>query len=229
MGLGQKFGAEAEDVRGLLRDTQNAARKLGICFHVGSQAMDPEDFEHAIRQAHAIAVDGGVEVTILDVGGGLPVQYPGMEPRPLPEFFERIHQTRLSLPLFREAELWIEPGRALSARFNSIISHVEAVKGQKLHIDNGLYGDLHDPARYAWPLEAVLLRDISDGDGEDLGEFSFYGPSCDGDDFIQGPFQFPKDIKVGDAIWFKTVGAYGPALRSRFNGCHIEVEEYLIE
>jgi ornithine decarboxylase len=226
LSMSRKFGATAEEAVSLLRTARTQVRNLGICFHVGSQSMDPEGHRQGLLRAHKIALEAKVKIDMIGFGGGFPVVYPGMNPPPLSRYFDVIHSTLSELPLFREAQRWCEPGRALCAEYISIVARVEAVKGNSVYINNGLYGDLHDAARYNWPLDATLLCDLADP-GE-LGDFSLYGPTCDDDDFIPGPIRLPNTITPGDAIWFRTVGAYGPALRTKFNGCHVEVEEYLV-
>src|SRR3546814_2322526 len=48
--------------------------------------------------------------------------------------------------------------------------------------------------------------------------FSFYGPTCDDLDHMAGPFFLPADIKAGDFIEIGMLGAYGCAMRTKFNG-----------
>jgi ornithine decarboxylase len=48
--------------------------------------------------------------------------------------------------------------------------------------------------------------------------FSFYGPTCDDMDHMAGPFMLPADIAAGDYIEIGMLGAYGCAMRTKFNG-----------
>ncbi|MBU1464532.1 MAG: type III PLP-dependent enzyme, partial [Alphaproteobacteria bacterium] len=80
LSLASKFGAELGETRELLMATRQAADALGICFHVGSQAMSPQAYSDAIERVRAAIVDAAVTVDIIDVGGGFPSVYPGMEP-----------------------------------------------------------------------------------------------------------------------------------------------------
>ena len=56
----------------------------------------------------------------------------------------------------------------------------------------------------------------------DLGfaqeSFAFYGPTCDDADYMEGPFLLPADIAAGDYIEIGMLGAYGAAMRTKFNG-----------
>jgi ornithine decarboxylase len=51
-----------------------------------------------------------------------------------------------------------------------------------------------------------------------MEEFAFYGPTCDDADYMEGPSVLPADIKPGDYIEIGMLGAYGAAMRTRFNG-----------
>ena len=76
-------------------------------------------------------VDAAVTVDIVDVGGGFPSSYPGMEPPPLEAYFEVIHATFEALPISYSAELWCEPGRALCAEYASLLVRVEKRRGER--------------------------------------------------------------------------------------------------
>ena len=51
-----------------------------------------------------------------------------------------------------------------------------------------------------------------------LADFAFYGPTCDDADYMAGPFELPADIQAGDYIEIGMLGAYGTAMKTRFNG-----------
>jgi ornithine decarboxylase len=227
LSLASKFGAELGETRELLMATRQAADALGICFHVGSQAMSPQAYSDAIERVRAAIVDAAVTVDIIDVGGGFPSIYPGMEPVALENYFEAIHRGFESLPVSYSSELWCEPGRALSAEYSSIIVRVERRRGTELYINDGAYGALFDAAHIGWRFPVTLLRE--DESDEAMEGFSFYGPTCDDMDHMVGPFMLPADVKAGDYIEIGMLGAYGAAMRTGFNGftseSTIEVED----
>lgn len=216
LSLASKFGVEAEDSKELLIATRQLADGLGICFHVGSQAMSPQAYVHALERVRAAIVAAAVTVDIIDVGGGFPSVYPDMEPPALKQYFETIDRAYESLPISYSAELWCEPGRALSAEYSSLIVRVEKRRGTELYINDGAYGALFDAAHVGWRFPVKhLRRDASD---ETLTGFSFYGPTCDDMDHMAGPFYLPGDVMAGDYIEIGMLGAYGCAMRTKFNG-----------
>ncbi|OYY66201.1 type III PLP-dependent enzyme [Sphingomonas sp. 28-62-11] len=216
LSLASKFGAAPGETRELLLAARQAADALGICFHVGSQAMTPEAYAQAMERVRAAIVDAGVTVDVVDVGGGFPSSYPGMEPPPLERYFATIHRAFESLPISYSAELWAEPGRALCAEYSSIIVRVERRRGDELYINDGAYGALFDAAHIGWRFPVTLLRE-PDSNARDMA-FSFYGPTCDDMDHMAGPFMLPADIQAGDYIEIGMLGAYGSAMRTAFNG-----------
>ncbi len=216
LSLASKFGVAAEDAGPLLMATRQVADALGICFHVGSQAMSPQAYADALAQVRAAIVAAGVTVDIIDVGGGFPSIYPGMEPGALESYFEVIHRAYEALPISYSAELWCEPGRALSAEYASLLVRVEARKGDVLYINDGAYGALFDAAHVGWRFPVELVREMPSH--ARTIDFSFWGPTCDDMDFMRGPFALPADILAGDVIEIGMLGAYGCAMRTGFNG-----------
>ena len=221
--LAAKFGADPAELKALLMATRQASDALGICFHVGSQAMSPAAYADAMELVRNAIVEAAVTVDIVDVGGGFPSTYPGMEPPPLEAYFQVIHAAFEALPISYSAELWCEPGRALCAEYASLVVRVEKRRGNELYINDGAYGALFDAAHVGWRFPVALLRD-KPSRAKPVG-FSFYGPTCDDLDHMAGPFDLPADVGAGDYVEIGMLGAYGCAMRTRFNGFGIESVE----
>lgn len=220
LSLASKFGAEPSEVKTLLMAARQASDALGLCFHVGSQAMSPTAYAEAMHRVRDAIVEAAVTVDIVDVGGGFPSWYPGMEPPALEAYFEVIHRSFEDLPISYSAELWCEPGRALCAEYASVLVRVEKRRGNELYINDGAYGALFDAAHIGWRYPVKLVRD-EESDAKDMA-FSFYGPTCDDLDHMAGPFELPADVQAGDYIEVGMLGAYGCAMRTGFNGFGVE-------
>ena len=216
LSLGAKFGAAPDETKALLFAARQAADALGICFHVGSQTMSPSAYVQALGRVRNAIVEAAVTVDVIDVGGGFPSIYPGMEPAPLEAYFDAIHSAFEALPISYSAELWAEPGRALCAEYASLLVRVERRRGDQLYINDGAYGALFDAAHVGWRFPVQLVRE-GGSDTKDMA-FSFYGPTCDDIDHMAGPFSLPADIGPGDYIEIGMLGAYGCAMRTGFNG-----------
>jgi ornithine decarboxylase len=226
--LSGKFGVAAEGAAALLRRAADVAAHIGLCFHVGSQCLDPSAYERALALAGRVIAEARVELDSLDVGGGFPVSYPGVTPPDIELFFAAIKRGVAALDLPAKCRLWCEPGRALVAQGGSLVVQVEARRGDVLYINDGVYGSLSDAGVPAFRFPARLIRAevgpaaaddtvIDDTVGATTG-FAFYGPTCDSADFMAGPFELPSDVRVGDWIELGQLGAYGACLRTAFNG-----------
>ncbi|MEO0461547.1 MAG: type III PLP-dependent enzyme [Pseudomonadota bacterium] len=215
LSLASKFGCDLTEAPALLQEARQHCDWLGVCFHVGSQAMTPFAFVQALDRTRAAIAQASVVIDMVDVGGGFPSVYPGMEPPPLEDYFNLINQHFYALPIAYNAELWCEPGRALCAEYSSMIVQVTKRRGGELYINDGAYGALYDAAHVAWrfPVEA-----LEDDLIEPAQDFAFYGPTCDDADYMAGPFALPGDIQAGDYIEIGILGAYGAAMKTGFNG-----------
>src|SRR3546814_19720660 len=83
--------------------------------------MTPHAYGNALERVRAAIVAAAVTVDVVDVGGGFPSVYPGMEPTDLEHYFDTIHRGFESLPISYSAELWAEPGRALCAEYSNVL------------------------------------------------------------------------------------------------------------
>jgi len=213
MPLARKFGATASQAIPLLRQVRLIAERVGVCFHVGSQTMDPIAYSQALDRAQEVVVGSSVTVDVVDVGGGFPAAYPGMTPPALDDFARQIGPKFERFLASGTAELWCEPGRALCAEAASLLVRVEARRGQDLHLNDGTYGMLFDAGHFNWSYPVRALGRT----GQEAG-FSFYGPTCDDGDYVRGPIMLPAEIAAGDYLEIGMLGAYGRAMSTQFNG-----------
>ena len=215
--LSGKFGAEANEAALLLRAARPLCRRLGVSFHVGSQCLDPLAYRHAMELAGSVIRAAGVDVDIIDVGGGFPVSYSDVEPPPLGAFLAEIEASFDALKLPDTVRLWCEPGRALVAAGGSVVVQVQMRRGEMLYVNDGVYGSLSDAGALGFRFPARRIPVGAPASAEFLA-FSFYGPTCDSADVMHGPFFLPADIAEGDWIELGQLGAYGACLRTAFNG-----------
>ncbi len=196
------------------------AERLGLTFHVGSQAMAPGAYGHALRTMSHHIVHAGVVADVIDVGGGFPSRYPGLEPPPLSAYVEEIRNAFDGIAVGWHCELWAEPGRALVAEAELVVVRVEARKDDTLYINDGAFGTLFDAAhmKFVFPARQLDLEGDAAGGRKTLAPFALYGPTCDSIDYMPGPFYLPEAIDEGDYIEIGNVGAYGRVMAGQFNG-----------
>jgi ornithine decarboxylase len=212
-----KFGVSSAEAPALLLRARQIACRLGITFHVGSQAVVPAAFGEALSQIGQLIVESGVMVDAVDIGGGFPSRYPHSDPPELSSFMDEIVRAADELAVKHSCELLCEPGRALVAEAESVIVRVDARRGNALYVNDGAFGTLFDAAYSGFSFPARLVT-TSNRKTKPVIEFALYGPTCDSSDYLPGPFLLPDCVREGDYVEIGQIGAYGRVLANRFNG-----------
>jgi ornithine decarboxylase len=212
-----KFGVSSAEAPALLLRARQIACRLGITFHVGSQAVVPAAFGEALSQIGQLIVESGVMVDAVDIGGGFPSRYPHSDPPELSSFMDEIVRAADELAVKHSCELLCEPGRALVAEAESVIVRVDARRGNALYVNDGAFGTLFDAAYSGFSFPARLVT-TSRRKTKPVTEFALYGPTCDSSDYLPGPFLLPDCVREGDYVEIGQIGAYGRVLANRFNG-----------
>ncbi|MDH5182399.1 MAG: biosynthetic arginine decarboxylase [Gammaproteobacteria bacterium] len=141
-----KFGLTASQVLQViecLREAQLLDSLQLIHFHLGSQLANISDIHHAMREAaryYAELYRLGVKITVVDVGGGLGIDYEGTRSRSacsmnysLHEYAKNVVHTlwevcrELDLP---QPHIVSESGRAMTAHHAVLITNVVDVESQ---------------------------------------------------------------------------------------------------
>ncbi len=215
--LSRKFGALPSEALGLVRLCKQHAKKLGISFHVGSQCMHKISYSKGIKEIGNIIRKTKIIPDTINVGGGFPSIYPDLNPEPLSNYMIEIKKELNNLKLDKLPEIICEPGRAIVAESGSTIVKVILRKKNNLYVNDGTYGSLFDAGAPNFVLPSKM---ITEGriQSKKLTAFSFFGPTCDGLDYMKGPFLLPNNIKEGDYIELGQLGAYSLTFRTNFNG-----------
>ena len=212
-----KFGAAPKEAAKLLAQCRPVARSLGLCFHVGTQTIDPSVYARAVGVAADVIKNCGAKIDCLDVGGGFPVPYPGQDVPSVETCVDALCDA-LNAHGLNHLPLLAEPGRALVAESGSLVVRVELRKGNTLYINDGTYGGLFDAGsvlKVRFPVHGIR----PDGAfSDEMKEFRFAGPTCDSIDMMKGPFVLPADIRMGDWIEIGNIGVYSQGMRTNFNG-----------
>ncbi len=210
-----KFGIEYSDVLPLCHRVQKMPhiKLIGIACHIGSQLTELSPFLEASDRMLDLLQQlktAGIELTHINIGGGLGVQYHDEKPPTPQEYAEALRKKFEN----QSIELIIEPGRALVANAGILLTKVEYIKttSQKNFaiVDAGM-NDLMRPALYdAWhDILPIHLR---------YGDTHFYdivGPVCESADVLGKSRQIA--LEPGDILAIKTAGAYGFSMSSHYN------------
>jgi ornithine decarboxylase len=216
-----KFGASVEEAADLLRTAAGLGCRIGLGFHVGSQCLEPRAFGEALDRVGAVMTRAGLRPACIDVGGGFPASYLDIEAPPLERFIDAIEAGLERIGATPEIELLAEPGRALVAAGCSVLTQVQLRKGDRLFLNDGIFGCLSEQLDCDYRLPTAVYRSAG-RPSSTLRPFRLFGPTCDSVDALATPWQLPEDIGAGDWLEIKSIGAYSIAVASGFNGFAVE-------
>lgn len=215
--LSTKFGAGPALAADLLRAVRDEGCQGGLAFHVGSQCLSPRAYRTALGLVGEVAEAAGVDIHFLDVGGGFPAAYKGVNTPPLGAYMDEIATGLKALDLRRDCVTMCEPGRAMVASGCSLVVQILLRKEDQIYINDGVHGSLSEmvTGRLQMPVRLIRLDGQASGNYMD---FAVAGPTCDSIDMLPFPFRLPDDAREGDWLEIGQLGAYGSALRTQFNG-----------
>jgi len=216
--LNKKFGAPREQALPLIKlALASGLNAAGIAFHVGSQTTSAEPYLEAleiVRSIYAEAKEQGIDLHVLDIGGGMPVPEPKVRfnlPAMLGQISARLEED------FPNIEIWAEPGRFMCGTAMNLITSVIGVNernGQTWYfLDDGIYGTFSGVIFDQWDYKLISFKEGT------KHKATFAGPSCDSLD-IMFRGKMTTTLEVGDLILVPLCGAYTSASATTFNGFH---------
>jgi diaminopimelate decarboxylase len=211
-----KFGVDIARARAVLEQARRlpALRVVGLQCHIGSQIRDLAPLEQSAREIASLSrslLEDGLPLETVDIGGGLGVDYDGAG-APGPEALAaRVLPALLGLPLL----LLLEPGRSLVAAAGALLTRVLYVKeshGRRFVIVDAGMNDLLRPALY----DAVHRIEPVVGPTDVARAADVVGPVCETGDFLAREQPLPE-VRAGDLLAVRDVGAYGFCMASNYN------------
>ena len=223
--LSKKFGVDGNKAKELLKKIKNYAKKIGVSFHPGSQCMNPNAYKFAIKKMASLIKESKLKIDFINIGGGFPSKYPNMQPQPLNKYFNVI-KNEFSKHFKKNSKIILlsEPGRALVSNSMSLILRVNLKKKNNLYVNDGIHGYLHSAGVHGFTYPAKIFGKENKSK---LVQFSFYGPTCDSNDFMKGPFLLPNSTNEGDYIELEDMGAYSITMKNNFNGFYSDAKVFI--
>jgi diaminopimelate decarboxylase len=219
-----KFGIktwELNECIDLIRDNNNL-ELLGIHFHVGSQILDLNVFKSLcvkVNELNNWFFERGFLLKVLNVGGGLGVNYHEPDTDLIPDFKSYFEVFNDFLERKTGQEVHFELGRALVSQCGSLISRVLYVKkGLKknfLILDAGMT-ELMRPALYQAYHKIERLTDHTASESSETVKYDVVGPICESSDCFAKEVDFPETSR-NDLFAIRTAGAYGEVMASKYN------------
>jgi ornithine decarboxylase len=222
--LSHKFGADVEDAYDLMLLAQRMGlRPYGVTFHVGSQCESTGAWRSAIRAAGELMerlLADGIELEMLDLGGGFPARYVAAEPS-IEQIGQVVASELAALP-YRPALIAAEPGRFLVAESSVMAATIigRAMRGDEnwLFLEVGAYHALLEPTQTPGGWDYPMWSSRPSDEQAPRLRFTLTGPTCDSSDTIAYGVELPATLAVGDVLYFGSAGAYTLAYATSFNG-----------
>ena len=189
-------------------------RPAGLAVHIGSQIMELDPFERAYSALLSFGTalrDEGLEVPVLDLGGGIGVDYQNGTPTDFTAYGELVSR------LFADSgfRLGFEPGRSIVANNGVLLTRVIYVKdgdNKRFAIVDAAMNDLLRPTLYEAHHD---IRPVGP-EGAIEGPADIVGPVCETGDYL-GLDRMMPSLAAGDCLAVMSAGAYGAVMASSYN------------
>jgi diaminopimelate decarboxylase len=203
-------------------------KPVGIDMHIGSQIVDLEPFDEAIKLLAELALSlrsDGHAISHIDLGGGLGIPYrQDNVPPPVPEAYGEIvrrHCGNLGMKVL------VEPGRLIVGNAGILVTSVIYVKGgdhKNFVIVDAAMNDLIRPTLYDayHHIEPVVEADFN----APRITADIVGPVCETGDYLALDRDMPLP-EPGDLLSVGTAGAYGAVQAGTYNS-RLLVPEVLV-
>ena len=215
-----KFGINIEVLEHVITQARNLPNinLRGLHFHIGSQITLMQPYVMLCETINALMdhyEQRGIRFEIINVGGGLGINYIDSEHHLIPDFKQYFDTFKQRLNLRPEQELHFELGRAIVGQCGSLITRVTFVKESRnkkfVILDAGMT-DLIRPALYEARHEVQNLTSID----LQTDAYDIVGPVCESSDVFARDCQLPVTHR-GDIIAIRSAGAYGESMASTYN------------
>ena len=189
-------------------------RPAGLAVHIGSQILELDPFERAYSALLSFGTalrDEGLEVPVLDLGGGIGVDYQDGTPTDFTTYGELVSR------LFADSgfRLGFEPGRSIVANNGVLLTRVIYVKdgdNKRFAIVDAAMNDLLRPTLYEAHHD---IRPVGP-EGAIEGPADIVGPVCETGDYL-GLDRMMPSLAAGDCLAVMSAGAYGAVMASSYN------------
>lgn len=214
-----KFGIAMEDMEMAIREAAELSNIefLGLHFHIGSQILEMDDFVALAKRINALQdrlESQGFPIKVINVGGGLGIDYNDPDGHPIPDFKAYFNTYAEYLKQRPGQEVHFELGRAVVGQMGSLITRVLYVKQAHIKrfaiVDAGM-SDLIRPALYDAHHQ---IQNLTSQETHEV--YDVVGPICESSDVFGKGEDLPRCHR-GDLIAIRSAGAYGEIMACQYN------------
>jgi diaminopimelate decarboxylase len=196
---------------------------IGIDFHIGSQITSILPFIDSIKSIKSLVSDlkkENINITHIDVGGGLGISYEGEDIVRKADYIKEITDSLRDL----NVNILFEPGRSVIGDCGLLVTQIQYIKESEsknfMIVDASMSELIRPPLYNAFhKITPILKRDKSHK------KYDIVGPVCESADFLGK--ERSMNSEVYDLLVIEDVGAYGFVLSSNYN-TRPKPSEYII-
>jgi diaminopimelate decarboxylase len=196
---------------------------IGIDFHIGSQITSIQPFIDSIKSIRSLVSDlkkENINITHIDVGGGLGISYEGEDIVRKADYIKEITDSLRDL----NVKILFEPGRSVIGDCGLLVTQIQYIKESEtknfMIVDASMSELIRPPLYNAFhKITPILKRDKSHK------IYDIVGPVCESADFLGK--ERSMNSEVYDLLVIEDVGAYGFVLSSNYN-TRPKPSEYII-
>jgi diaminopimelate decarboxylase len=189
---------------------------IGAQMHIGSQLTKSSPFADATARIAALVKtlrERRIEISVVDVGGGLGIRYRDETPPSHAEY------ATVLLPALKElgVTVLLEPGRSIVGNAGALLTRVlyhKATGTKNFVIVDAAMNDLIRPAFYDSYHEILPVIEARAGGAKETADV--VGPICESGDFFAKDREMPRP-EEGDLLALMSAGAYGFVMASNYN------------
>ena len=211
-GVRSKFGISPRDYERMRAATRRHGIIVkGLHSHSGSGILAPHEWQGRAEALAELAAEF-VQVEVLNLGGGF-----GVPEHPQERELDCAALDTSLQAIAKRYELWIEPGRYLTAAAGVLLAQVTQLKYKEqvnfVGVNTGM-NSLLRPALYDAYHEIFNLTRLEEEDASEAVEV--VGPICESADNF-GHARLLPPCQEGDLLLINNVGAYGAVMASYYN------------
>lgn len=222
-----KFGVPIKEYRKELLDFFVKHSWLaGVHLHIGSQGCDIEMLVDGCKIVYDFVAEVNAhlkrkQITLFDIGGGMPVSYKQNETPPSMRKYGELLRKNYPKLFTKDFKIITEFGRWIFANAGWAVSKVEYVKKTKtintimIHLGADMFlRKIYNPND--WHHEISVVDSNGKFKSGKQKKYCIAGPLCFAGDILEQEILLPE-VKEGDYLVIHDTGAYTSSMWSRYN------------
>ena len=229
--IDSKFGFDLTQIDEIINLIKNEYKNLnlkGLHAHIGSQIFELKSYydevEILIKEIKRIKEIHNIELSEMNIGGGLGVKYTNNDNPPSIEELAKSITDSMQKFGIDVPTIYIEPGRSIistsGVTLYTVGSSKQVPNGRKYVAVDGGMADNPRPSMY----QAEYFAQVANKPKyEDKETVTIAGRFCESGDILINKIDLPK-LEVGDVLCVYNTGAYNYSMASNYN----KVEKHAI-